>query len=215
MEVKKKLIEVYFLHLEDKLEKIKEISKISEEDALMLCCCTIETLGARKYQEIDYIDPPRKALANYSKSAAFTEILTQYSGYTFWDKIHPIGLLEFMPKIFNNNYQDYMVALSEIGYELREKEFVIEYVKDLFENSKQKEWFEKHSHKGTVGNIAYSKVRSEIVHNISHEPITFLAKWKNEALPDIDFPLMEKCLSTIIEGLKADSYKLETFWWEQ
>jgi hypothetical protein len=215
MEAKKELIKLYFTHIEGKLEKIRDISKISEEEALMLCCCHIEALGARQYREIEYVNPPRKALANYSKSAVFTEILVRYSSYDFWDKIHPIGLLGLMPKIFNNNYQDYVIALSEIGYELREKEFVIDHVKNLFENSVQKEWFNKHIHKGTIGNIAYSKVRSEIVHNISHQPITFLAKWQGKDLPDIDFILMERCLSNIIDQLKAVSFHTGTFWWEQ
>lgn len=215
MAAREELIKLYFNHLDNKLEKIREISKISEEESLMLCCCYTEALGVRQYQAIDYIDPPRKAIPYFSKSAAFTEILAQLSGYDFWDKIHPLGLLDYMPKMFNNAYQEYMIALNEIGYELREKEFIIEHVYKLFENKNQKDWFETHIHKGTIGNLTYSKVRSEIVHNITHEPIKYLATWKGCQLPEINYELMENCLSNIIVNLKSVSLEKNTFWWEQ
>lgn len=215
MDARHSLIEAYFKHLESKLETIRAISEISEEEALMLCCCHLEALGARQYQEVEYTDPPRKAILNYSKSAAFTKVLAEHSRYSFWDKIHPIGLLSYLPKLFDPDMQDYMIALGEIGYELREEDFVIKAVSHLFRNSKQREWFENHCHKGSLGNIAYSKVRSEIVHNITHQPISFDAKWQGERLPDIEYSLMIECLENVISSLKASSLETRRFWWEQ
>lgn len=209
------LIEAYFKHLESKLEIIRAIAEISEEQALMLCCCHLEALGARQYQEAKYTDPPRKAIPNYSKSAAFTRVLAEHSGYGFWNKIHPIGLLSYLPKIFDPDMRDYRIALVEIGYELREEDFVTEAILHFFRNSKQREWFENHCHKGNLGNIAYSKVRSEIVHNITHQPISFAAKWQGERLPDIDYGLMIECLENVISSLKAISLETRRFWWKQ
>ena len=215
MDARYSFIDAYFRHLESKLRTIQAISEVSEEEALMLCCCHLEALGARQYQEIEYTDPPRKAIPNYSKSAAFTKILAEHSGYGFWDKIHPLGLLSYLPRMFDPNIQDYMVALGEIGYELREEGFVVQSVLGLCRNSKQREWFKKHSHKGSVGFIAYSRVRSEIVHNITHQPICFEARWQGEKIPDIDYHLMVECLGNVIGGLKNISFETRKFWWEQ
>mgnify|MGYP006948914139 CR=1 FL=1 len=201
--------------MEEKLSNAQKLSKHYPEEALLLCCCYIEAIGVRQYREIDYVVPPRKQILNFSKSKAFTEILTKYSGITFWDKIHPIGLLEYLPKSFNNNYQGFMLVLQRIGSELRESEYVIGQMKTEIENREQLEWLEKHIHKGSIGNIAYTKVRSELVHNITHQQISFRATWEGKRIPDIDFLLMHKCLKSIIHKLKNKSLEENTFWWEQ
>ncbi|MBL4868280.1 MAG: hypothetical protein JKY67_18090 [Pseudomonadales bacterium] len=141
------LINKYFAHLDQKIQTLTEISNVSEEESLTLACCYIEALGVRQYQEVEFTNPPRKAIPYFSKAVAFTEVLENYSGYEFWDKINPIGLLDFMPKIFNNNFQDYMIALTEIGGEVRETQVVLNRVKDIHDNNKQSEWFERNTHK--------------------------------------------------------------------
>ncbi|EJL6784201.1 hypothetical protein NMR91_003094 [Vibrio alginolyticus] len=206
--------EVYLKHLELKLAIIRDISKVSEEEALVLCCCYIEAIGSKKHQLSEPVDGERKRTQRYSKSAAFTDTLVKYSGYDFWDKVHPIALVEVLPPIFDDNYEDYLYRLAEIGGAIREAEFVIEHVKDLFTNARQRDWFEKHIHKGSLGNIAYSRVRSEIVHNVSHESFSFLATWKGEAIPDIDYTLMEECLTNIVGNLRKLSIEHKKLWWE-
>jgi hypothetical protein len=203
--------EVYLKHLEFKLEKIREISKISEEEALALCCCYIEAIGSKRYE---LANQGIERAARYSKSAAFTDTLVNFSGYDFWDKIHPVALLGCLPKIFDKNYDEYVVKLSEIGDSVRDADFIRDHVEKLFLNSKQREWFANHTHKGSIGSLAYSKVRCEIVHNISHEPIAFLAPHNELKLPDIDYELMENSLANIIKNLKQLSIEHKKLWWE-
>ncbi|ELE8118399.1 hypothetical protein RB980_000990 [Vibrio fluvialis] len=206
--------EVYLKHLEIKLANIRDISKVSEEEALVLCCCYIEAIGSKKHQLSEPFDGGRKRKRQYSKSAAFTDTLVKYSGYDYWDKVHPIALVDLLPPIFDSNFEDYLHRLAEIGDVIRDAEFVIEHVKDLFVNAKQREWFENHIHKGNLGSIAYSKVRSEIVHNVSHEPFSFSATWQGEVIPDIDYKLMEQCLTNIIGNLRKLSINQKALWWE-
>ncbi|EJE8156859.1 hypothetical protein M5103_004617 [Vibrio alginolyticus] len=206
--------EVYLKHLELKLSNIQDISKVSEEEALVLCCCYIEAIGSKKHQLSEPVEGERKRTQRYSKSAAFTDTLVKYSGYDFWDKVHPIALVDLLPPIFDSNYEDYLYRLAEIGDAIREAEFVVEHVEDLFVNTKQREWFKNHIHKGSLGSIAYSRVRSEIVHNVSHEPFSFLATWQGEAIPDIDYKLMEGCLTNVIRNLRKLSIEQNKLWWE-
>ncbi|KAB0462028.1 hypothetical protein [Vibrio kanaloae] len=203
---------VYLEHLELKLAKIREIAQTSEEEALALCCCYIEAIGSRRFQ---LSGDGAESKTRYSKAEAFTDTLVKFSGYEFWDKIHPVGLLGCLPsKSFSRNYDAYVVKLTEIGESVREPEFVREQVKELHLNFNQRKWFEDHIHKGSIGSIAYSKVRSEIVHNISHEPFTFTAMYNDVKLPDLDYELMESCLSNVLDNLKQLSEENNKFWWE-
>ncbi|NBI54689.1 hypothetical protein [Photobacterium alginatilyticum] len=202
--------EVYLKHLELKLEKIREISKISEEEALALCCCYIEAIGSKRYE----LANQGKRGGRYSKTAAFTDTLVNFSGYDFWDKIHPIALLGYLPEIFDKNYDEYVVELNEIGDSVREPDFVRAHIEKLYLNSEQRKWVKKHIRKASIASLAYSKVRCEIVHNISHQPISFLASHNVNKLPDIDFKLMDSCLTNIIDNLRQLSIEHKKVWWE-
>jgi len=200
------MIKAYFDDLEERIAFLKELNEGDHKDeALMLCCCYIEALGSRQYHESD-----RKA-KNYSR------ILEEYGGNYIFALVHPKQLKRVLEN--QNLFKPDISAIEPIieGFEkeLVSQEVVTDSLLPVI-NKDQAKWLQDNIFKVTMANISYEFVRSELVHDISAENVTFSKTTiEGDPVPDLNFELLYPALWNIFHLLKGKSLETNTWYWEQ
>ena len=203
------MIQAYFDDLEKRIAFLKQLYETDHRDeALMLCCCYIEALGSRKYHDSD-----RKAKAiNYYK------ILVEYGANRLFEYIHPKQLRNILMdnKLFNNNINQIEPIIDGFGKELILQKDVFDSLSPVITQKDQLDWLKDNLYKGTMAQISYQKVRSELVHDISTANLTFNeTKIDGEPVPDMNFDILYPALMSIFNRLKEISLKTNKWYWEQ
>jgi len=216
-ETRRALIEVYFLSLKSKYSNIVKIADIGNEESLVLSCCLIEALATRKYKDYGDLSPGRRLIPNFSKAQAFTEFLQEYSGFGFWKQVFSEAVLNYLPeKLFPpNDYEDIYHLVVSLERRLYSEAELLEILLQASKNKRQEDWLSNHLCKASVGSLVYSDVRSQLVHDVSHNVFTTRYLWDGKPIPEINSSFMAQCLLNIINSLEQLSIDSLTFWWEQ
>lgn len=216
-ETKRALIEFYFSSLKSKHSNIVKIAEVGNEESLVLSCCLIEALATRKYKDYGDLSPGRKQLPSISKARAFTELLQEHSGFSFWKQIFSEAVLNQLPeKLFSpDDYEDLYFLIVSLDRRLYSEEELQGIMLHRARNNRQKDWLKSYLCKASVGSLIYSDVRSQLVHDVSHKVFTTDYHWDGKAIPEINSSFMAQCLLNIINSLEQLSVESLTFWWEQ
>lgn len=200
------MIQAYFDDLEKRITFLKELYDGNHTDeALMLCCCYIEALGSRQYNENG------KAKKNYCK------ILFAFSGNNIFALVHPKQLKNVLAAkpLFKTHINQINPIVDRFGKELIPHQDVIDCLTPVI-TEEQKDWLHANFFKGTMAAISYEKVRSDLVHDISTLNLTFSETTiDGKTVPDMNFELLYPALMKIFNNLKEISLTANTWYWEQ
>ncbi len=200
------LIQAYFDDLEKRIAFLKELYEGNHSDeALLLCCCYIEALGSRQYD-----DPNRKA-KNYYR------ILEEFSGNNLFTLIHPKQLRNVLKDkpLFKPNITQIDKIIDGFGKELILQKVVSDSLSPVI-TVNQLNWLNDNLFKGTMAAISYEGVRSELVHDISAPNLIFTeATIEGKPVPDMNFDVLYPALMNIFDSLKEISLKTNRWYWEQ
>jgi len=195
------MIRAYFDDLEKRIVFLKELHNGHHRaEALMLCCCYIEALGSRQYN-----DPNRKA-KNYYR------ILVEFSGNSIFALVHPKQLKNVLKdkKLFKPNIDQIDSIVDGFGKELIPQQEVIDRLAPVV-TEKQVTWLNDNLFKGTMATIYYDRVRSDLVHDISTSNLTFSkTTFDGKPVPDMNFELLYPALMNIFDSIKEMSLRTNT-----
>ena len=199
------MIKAYFDDLENRVDFLKELrNRCHRDEALMLCCCYIEALGNRQYQD-----------SNNKKN--FYKILIEFSGNGIFEFVHPKQLKKVLncQKCFQVNIDQITPIVDGFRKELIPQEKVIHCLAPVATEI-QKRWLDESLYKGTMAAIAYEQIRSDLVHGISGSEISFSeTTFNGKPVPDINFEMLYTALVNIVNSLKKISLKTNSWYWEQ
>lgn len=203
---KAQYIRAYFDDLRNRISFLKELYGNGRKDeALMLCCCYIEALGSRQSQE-----PERKA-KNYCS------VLAEHGQNEIWSLIHPEQLKNVLTA--NGLFKDTVPALQPLidsfGAQLVEPQDALARL-DTALNAQQRAWLADNIFKGSIANISYERIRSELVHDISAAPISFSeTSYKGNPVPDLNFEMLYASLCNIVKVSQERAIATNKWWFEQ
>ena len=199
------MIQAYFDDLEKRITFLKELYDGNHTDeALMLCCCYIEALGSRQYNE-------------NGKAKNYCKLLVEFSGNNIFALIHPKQLKNVLAAkpLFRTHIDQITPIIDRFGKELIPHQEVIDCLTPVITED-QKNWLNANFFKGTMAAISYDRVRSDLVHDISTLNLTFSETTiDGKTVPDMNFELMCPALMKIFNNLKEMSLKTNTWYWEQ
>lgn len=171
----------------------------------MLCCCYIEALGSRQSPE-----PERKA-KNYCR------ILAEYGQNEIWRLIHPKQLKGVLSAkdLFKDTLSALLPLIDSFGARLVEPQEVLTRL-DAALSAQQRAWLADNIFKGSIGNISYERIRSELVHDISAAPISFSeTSYKGNPVPDLNFEMLYASLCNIVKVSQERAVATNKWWFEQ
>jgi hypothetical protein len=200
------MIQAYYDDLEKRIAFLKELYNGNHTDeALMLCCCYIEALGNRQYNNLN------KNAKNYYR------ILVEFSGNNIFALVHPKQLKNVLEdkKLFRANIDQIAPIVDGFGKELIPRQEVFDSLAPVVTED-QMNWLNDNVFKGTMAAISYDRVRSDLVHAISTSKLTFSeTTFDGKPVPDMNFELLYPALMKIFDRLKEMSLKTNTWYWEQ
>lgn len=199
-------IKAYFDDLQSRIAFLGELYGMDRKhEALMLCCCYIEALGSRQSQE-----PERKA-KNYC------EVLAEHGQNEMWPLIHPKQLKNVLSAngLFKDTFPTLEPLIDGFGAKLIEPQDVLVHL-DAALNEQQRAWLWDNMFKGSIANISYERIRSELVHDISAAPISFSeTSYKGNPVPDLNFEMLYASLRNIVEVSQRRAIATNKWWFEQ
>lgn len=203
---KTEFIKSYYADLQKRIAFLAELHNMRRKDeALMLCCCYIEALGSRESSE-----PERKA-KNYC------DILAKHGRNEIWRLVHPKQLTNVLANngLFKDSLDGLVPLIGEFGTQLVELEQVRAKL-DPALTAQQRSWVDNNLFKGTIANISYERIRSELVHDLSAASISFSETlYKGEAVPDLNFETLYTSLRHIVNASQERAIANGKWWFEE
>lgn len=203
--IKAEYIKAYYDDLQSRIAFLSELYDMGRtNEALMLCSCYIEALGSRQSQE-----PQRKA-KNYCQA------LTEHGRNEIWQLIHLRQLRNVLSvnSLFNDSFSALEPLIDGFGAQLIEPEDVRAHL-DATLSEQQRAWLNDNMFKGSIANISYERIRSELVHDISAAPISFgETSYKGDPVPDLNFEMLYASLRYIVEVAKERTISTNKWWFQ-
>ena len=199
-------IKAYFDDLQSRIAFLGELYGMGRKnEALMLCSCYIEALGSRQSQE-----PERKA-KNYCR------VLAEHGNNEIWQLIHPKQLKNVLSAngLFKDTFSALEPLIDKFGAQLIDPE-ELQAQLDPGLNAQQRAWLNDNLFKGSIANISYERIRSELVHDISAAPISFSeTSYKGNQVPDLNFKMLYNSLRNLVEVSQERAISTNKWWFEQ
>ena len=198
-------IKAYFEDLQKRIAFLAELHAMGRKDeSLMLCCCYIEALGSRESME-----PQRKA-KNYCT------ILAEQGHNEIWRLVHPKKLKDVLSKngLFGGVFNTLEPLIDGFGSQLIDPQELLARL-DPSLNEQQKSWLHDNLFKGSMANISYEHIRSELVHDISGGSISFSETiYKGGPVPDLTFDVLYSSLRKIVDVSQSKAISTNKWWFE-
>ena len=198
-------IEAYFRDLERRVAFLNELYETGHRnEALLLCCCYIEALGSRQSSK-----PERKA-------KSYCSILVQHGGNEIWQMIHPKQIKSVLStnKLFEDSFHIVEPRIDTFGTQLISPQ-ELSVLLDSSLDEQQRKWLQDNMYKGSIANISYEGIRSELVHDISASDISFgETQYQGSPLPNLNFELLYPSLQKIAADLRNIAESSGKWWWE-
>ena len=199
-------IKAYYDELQSRIAFLGELYGMGKRhEALMLCCCYIEALGSRQSRE-----PERKA-KNYCTA------LFEHGQNEIWPLIHPKQLKNVLSTngLFKDAFSTLQPLIDSFGAQLIDPQEVQAHLDGAL-NEQQRGWLKDNIFKGSVANISYDRIRSELVHDISAAPISFSeTSYKGHPVPDLNFEMLYASLRRIVEVNQQRAIATNKWWFEE
>ena len=199
-------IKAYFDDLQSRVAFLAELHAMGRSnEALMLCCCYIEGLGTRASG-----DPKPKA-KNYCS------ILAQNGGNEIWKLVHPKQLRIWLSSkpLFSDVFGQLEPLIDGFGKQLLDPDEVRARL-DALLSEQQQRWLQNNVFRGSLANISYERIRSELVHDISASPLSFSETEHNgNPVPDLDFEMLYSALRKILDSFQERAVSSNRWWYEE
>jgi hypothetical protein len=191
-EARQEVMREHFAMWEARAEFLNQLAaQEHEEEALLLACCFIETLGNSLYG------------ANKEGSKrTFVRVLVEHGGSPAFAGLHPEGLRRWLHSWQGRKKSALAAKLDgplkqTVGKLLSEEEMLD--ALDQYVEPNEREWLKPHLWHATYAAILFTSVRSEAVHNFPAINVTFgLTVFNGEPLPDLDYTLVGPALKAVL-----------------
>ncbi len=199
-------IESYFQNLKRRSSLLVKLDDSEyKEEAQLLCCCYIESLGSAFYA------------SDTGSRKNFVRVLKQYGREEVLWQIHPKQLQIWLSEPRQKRLGRIRTALNAVLENAEKKLYTEDEILALgkprlsvqdFDYLKANLW------RGTIAAIAYQRIRNRLVHEMGGpDAVTFEGtSFKGEQVPALDFSLLHRALCRIIEAMLAISLKEEKFY---
>ena len=149
------------------------------DEALLLACCYIDTLGGSLYPELD------------SSHRRFVQVLIQHSNNAAFAALHPSQVLDVLAskkaswaKILHSKLETHLKGL--VGPLLDEAAFLAALQPPL--DPVESKNLQPHLWRGTIASMLYTNVRSEAVHSFPPVNVVFrVSVFKGEPIGDLNY----------------------------
>jgi hypothetical protein len=151
------------------------------------------------------------------KAKNYCKVLAEHGKNEIWQLIHPKQLKNVLSA--NGLFKDTFAALKPIidtfGAKLIDPQELRAQL-DPGLNAQQRAWLNDNLFKGSIANITYERIRSELVHDISAAPISFSeTSYKGNQVPDLNFEMLYTSLRNIVEVSQGRAISTNKWWFEQ
>jgi hypothetical protein len=190
--VKASFIEAYFDDLKQRVDLLPNLyAEGYTNEALLLCCCYIEGLGASLYW-------PDEASARN-----FVRILEEYGSEEMLSYIHPRQLLSVLearvPTLYQRISDRLAAAFATSQDALRTREEVVTLMHHQLTHE-ETQHLKNHLWRGTLASLVYSNLRSPLVHRLGASPILLSqTTFRGQPVPILDFTLLYPRLIEILD----------------
>lgn len=197
-EAKRHPIEAYFEDLQRRVELLPRLSDAGYPDeALLLCCCRIESLGSSLYWPDD------------SAAKNFVRVLQEYGGEELLWHVHPKQLIESLrervPKLYRLIGDRLCAALASDEHALRSPNEIAAPLDGRLAPSELKQLMQ-HLWRGTVASLVYSYLRGPLVHGPGASPLLLSkSRLHGGPIPVLDFNLLFPPLCRVLNEAKRIS----------
>jgi hypothetical protein len=200
LKMDKFFIDSYFKDLKERFDFLLELEQNGHiREAILLCCCYIESLGNMRYWQ-----------ESRDNNLNFVRALINFGSNKYpWDHIHlkqierHFNFLGCRKEVYKNIAEKIKRVLNDSRIELYTKEDVIDLSLNVLDEEEQQN-FEERLWGCTLASIAYEELRCNQVHrlsssvNISFSSTTF----QERPLPEMSFKLLYDELNTIFDKIK-------------
>lgn len=170
-----------------------------DEEATLLACCYVESLGQSLFQPAD----------NESKSS-FVRVLVEHGSNPLFGYLHPKQLLNRLRNSKNGKENQLAKVLEQrleslVGRLYTEEE-LLEAVQPPLSTA-DVEWLRSRLWHAKVAAIVYTDVRCPAVHDFPPVNLTFgLTEFQGCQMPDLNYGLLAPALSAILTHCKEVSF---------
>ena len=202
-QAKSESIEGYYNWLEKKINSLTHFYNNGyKTEALLLCCCYIDSLGNLRNPE------------NGNKET-FVYMLKKYSENELFGYIHPKMLIKTFVggriKKLNKIGGKIEAILKKHSGQFYSDREILNFAKPLL-NSDEIEILTDNLWRGTYAAIAYEDVRCPAVHRFSGSNVSFdKTTYKGEPTPEIDFHILYEALKKVYSTMKEMALESNTW----